>query len=89
MLGSIKSFITGMVQSEEQFIRFKQMGSEDSKQLMELVQLDIQISKKRQAIGYEKNGGPIKVVEDDVISKLEQDLNEIDGGPEEINLDNA
>lgn len=88
MLGSIKTFIKGMIQSEEQYIRFKEMEEEDNKKLMQLVQLDLQVSKKR-GIGYIKGQGPIKVnMNDDVVSKLEEDLEELDG-PEEINLENA
>lgn len=34
MLGSIKTFIKGMIQSEEQYIRFKEMEEEDNKKLM-------------------------------------------------------
>ena len=88
MLGTIKMFIKGMIQSEEQYIRFKEMEEEDNKKLMQLVQLDLQVSKKR-GIGYIKGQGPIKVnMNDDVVSKLEEDLEELDG-PEEINLENA
>lgn len=54
-MSSLKGFISGMVQSEEQFLRFKQMEKEDNKQLMELIQLDMKVSKKRQAAtGIEK-----------------------------------
>jgi len=34
MIGSIKGFITGMVASEEQYIRFKQMDAAENQQMI-------------------------------------------------------
>jgi adenosyl cobinamide kinase/adenosyl cobinamide phosphate guanylyltransferase len=79
MLSAIKSFVSNMLEGEEQFARFRQMEEDDKQKLEKLVQQDLKISKQRFQ----------RPQDDDVVSQLELEVASISHGQDEITIENA